>query len=126
MSRCIALVPSSASALVWDRCARTALRGDRFCADHRRSLDGAVMGFLDTKDYRHAQEQFRNEAFGKSIRRRKQKSRAPSRAAATRAKTQAKTQTKRQTKVRADLKTLRRLGKKVRASGAALADFLGT
>jgi len=51
---CVALVPSRSSVAMWDRCTRDSLRGDCFCAAHRDALDGAMMGFLDTKEYRHA------------------------------------------------------------------------
>jgi hypothetical protein len=56
MSRCIALVPTRASAPAWNRCLRRARPGDRFCAHHRHALDGAVMGLLHSKEYRHAQQ----------------------------------------------------------------------
>jgi hypothetical protein len=43
---CIAFVHSRDCDSVWVPCARTAKRGDRFCAAHRDSLDGAVMGCI--------------------------------------------------------------------------------
>ncbi len=75
MPICVALVQSRASAAIWDRCTYRALRGDRFCADHRHALDGAVMGFLDTKEYRHAQEKYRHKARRQAIRNAKKKPR---------------------------------------------------
>jgi sRNA-binding protein len=65
---CVALVPSRPSAVTWNRCARDALRGDCFCAAHRNALDGAMMGFLDTKEYRHAQGKKRPNARRKARR----------------------------------------------------------
>lgn len=62
MSRCIALVPTRASAPAWHRCPLRARPGDRFCAHHRHALDGAVMGLLDSKEHRHAQQKNLKEA----------------------------------------------------------------
>jgi sRNA-binding protein len=122
MPSCIALLQSRESATAWEHCTRAALRGDRFCAAHRHALDGAVMGFLDTKDYRHAQTKFRTKALRKSARRKPDKPRAQRAALEIPAE--------KPIKARPDTKTLRRFGRKIRAkssaTGAALAGFLGT
>ena len=73
MSRCIALVQSGASTKAWDRCPQIALRGDCFCTDHRHALDGAVMGFLDTKAYRHANTETLDKVLEKTERARKKR-----------------------------------------------------
>jgi IS5 family transposase len=79
MSRCIALVQSRASTAVWNRCPEIASRGDRFCAPHRHALDGAVMGFLDTKEYRHAQAKYREKERRRALRKHKKVRRVRSR-----------------------------------------------
>ncbi len=59
---CIALVPSSASKRVWKHCKSRAMRDDRFCCEHRLALVGAVMGFIDTQEYRNAQTLYRKKS----------------------------------------------------------------
>jgi sRNA-binding protein len=71
MSRCIALVPTRASAPAWHRCLRRARSGDRFCAHHRHALDGAVMGLLHSKEHRHAQEKSVAQERRRALRKRK-------------------------------------------------------
>jgi hypothetical protein len=76
MPLCIALVPSRTSASSWDRCPHRALRGDRFCAEHRTAVDGALMGFLDSEQNRHAKIKRRRKALGKFLPARKKDPRA--------------------------------------------------
>src|SRR5579863_9139438 len=105
MSRCIALVQSCASAAVWNRCTEIALRGDRYCAPHRHALDGAVMGFIDTKEYRHAQTKYREKERRRALRKKKKVRRARSR------------QQKRERRLRR--------AHKIRNPARALAEFFG-
>jgi hypothetical protein len=93
MPLCIALVPTTASAPLWERCMHPTPRGDRFCADHRRALNGAVMGFIDTKKYRHAQATYEEKTRRDNFRRTKRAKRAYRRAA-KRAKRKARAKVK--------------------------------
>jgi sRNA-binding protein len=79
MPLCIALVQSSDRPSYWDRCGRCAQRGDQFCASHRQALDGAVMGFLDTESYRHAQAKHRRKELRATLSRIAKKSRGKTR-----------------------------------------------
>jgi hypothetical protein len=77
MPHCIALVPSALPSLLWSRCQRPTLRGERLCRRHRTAIDGAVMGFVDTEDYRHAQTLFRQQESNPARRKPPSKQQAP-------------------------------------------------
>ena len=53
MPRCVSFVHSRRHAAAWFRCARRARRGDVFCPTHRDTLDGAVIGALQTSNPLH-------------------------------------------------------------------------
>jgi sRNA-binding protein len=113
--RCIALVHSAANASLWERCPHNALRGDRFCADHRHALDGAVLGFLDTKEYRHAQAKYQAKARRRALRNQKKADHARTRA-----------QTRERSLAAKKSERLRRFKfPKLRDPQAALAQFFG-
>ncbi len=76
MPLCIALVPSSASPLLWSPCARRTPWSDHFCAGHRLALIGALMGLANTENSHHAQNSYEFEARRIAIRAYKKSQRA--------------------------------------------------
>ena len=112
MPLCIALVQSRASVAVWDRCPRRALRGDRFCADHRHALDGAVIGLLNTKENCHAHAKVRRKPRREFLRGRNRK-------------TLAQTSAEAGSEAIGEVKAYPRPVRELRVDGSALAEFFG-
>jgi hypothetical protein len=52
---CIGFVRSQSSKSAWTRCARPAAQRGRLCAEHRDSVDGALLGMLEIERMRQSE-----------------------------------------------------------------------
>jgi hypothetical protein len=73
MSRCIALVHSRKLEPFWVPCEREAMPGGRFCARHRESLEGALLGYYFMFEARHAEKEQREKARAAKIQARRRR-----------------------------------------------------